>query len=287
MDIRNVFNQLVFKYNGQYCSVLHPPTSKECFDLAVAFTDMLGVPNYPNNPSPFPYNNAYQIYTDYGNFQQKYFDRIENTPDYIPQVGDIVVFSGNYNGGPGHVVIASGTGNTQSFKAFSQNDPTGSRCIIRFYNYDYVLGCLRFKGQGTSTSIETPIDSLVTLKQHLNGKLQDASLIKYYTDDLTRLVDDLISFKKEVNEKNKVITEKDKTIKKMAEDLALALKELSDKEKAFAKSMDHTVSKHMEELLVQEAKYKGVTEELKKCQIKKASWVSDLLDIIKEKWGTK
>ena len=130
------------KHNGQALKTLPNSLPPQCFDLALGWTDNLGVPHYPNNPSPFPYVNAYQIYTDFGTWQGQYFDRIAN--DGVPKAGDLVVWSNSY-GSAGHVAIATGKGDTNSFEAFSQNDPLYSVCAIKTYSYKSVLGWLRCK----------------------------------------------------------------------------------------------------------------------------------------------
>ena len=81
-ELNAKFDQFLANNNGKQVIVL--PSSKQngygqCFDLAVAFTDFLGIPHYQGNPSPFPYPNASQIYTDFGPFQAQYFDRIANS----------------------------------------------------------------------------------------------------------------------------------------------------------------------------------------------------------------
>ena len=54
------------------------------------------------------------------------------------------------------MAVATGVGNYSSFEAFSQNDPTGSVCIKRMYNYNHVLGWLRPKNYITNSP--TPMD---------------------------------------------------------------------------------------------------------------------------------
>ena len=122
------------QYNGKYLSYLSP-TSKECFDVSAKWASLLGVPNVPNNPSCFPYQYAYQIYTDFGSFQSKYFTLIPNTLFNAPLAGDIIVWKPGYNGGPGHTGVATGVGNIFSFQCFEQNDPLGQPCQLRTYGY--------------------------------------------------------------------------------------------------------------------------------------------------------
>jgi len=159
--------EFINKWNGKYLTVLSP--GKQCFDLVVAQTNNLGVPHFPNNPSPFPYANAYQIYTDFGAFQSQYFTRIANPPVGGPLGGDIVVWSYPYNYAGGHTGVATGKGastgaSSDWFECFEQNDPRNKPCQLRNYNFSNVLGWLRPKYYTTLTKeqqmlaiINTPI----------------------------------------------------------------------------------------------------------------------------------
>lgn len=131
-------NEFITKWNYKYCEVTDPTNPNQCFDLVVAWTDNLGIPRV------FPFMFAYQIYTSFGTLQAKYFDRIVNTPDAVPNPGDIVVWGNNYNFAGGHTGIYV-AGDVWSLNAFEQNDPMRSVCHIRNYNYNYVLGWLRPK----------------------------------------------------------------------------------------------------------------------------------------------
>lgn len=73
------------------------------------------------------------------------FDKIANTPDGIPQKGDIMFWNDTV-GFAGHVAtFISGDANT--FKSFDQNWPTNSLCHIQDHSYKGVSGWLRFKTQ--------------------------------------------------------------------------------------------------------------------------------------------
>lgn len=145
------FDQFLQQYNNTFVKVLPNPYPPQCFDLVTKWTDNLGIPHAPGNPSPFPYSNAFQIYTQYGTFQQQYFDRIFNGPNDIPQKGDIVVWNYTYNGGAGHTAIATGVGDVYSIKCFEQNDPENwlakRDSHVRSYSYSNILGWLRPKVQ--------------------------------------------------------------------------------------------------------------------------------------------
>jgi len=130
------FQQFLDKWNNKYISILNP--GKQCFDLVVAWTDNLQILHFPNNPSPFPYEYASQIYTNFNEFQAKYFDRIENGLFNSPQAGDIVIWKPGYNGGAGHTGVATGENTFWTFDCFVQNDPLGSKCYVKTYNYGYL-----------------------------------------------------------------------------------------------------------------------------------------------------
>lgn len=142
-ELNAKFDQLVSDNNNAYISVLNP--GKQCFDVVAEWCKRLGIPNYPGNPSPFPYANASQIYTDYRVFQAQYFEQIPNTPEYIPQKGDIVVWSKDLNGGIGHVAVATGEGTQDWFNSFDQNWKLGSPAQIVKHDYKFVLGALRLR----------------------------------------------------------------------------------------------------------------------------------------------
>lgn len=150
----SIFDKFVSDYNNKPIKIFPNNYPPQCFEEAVKFTDLLGVPHVAGNPSPFPYPNAYQIYTDFGAFQAKYFDRIPNTPDYVPKKGDTVVWAGSLNGGIGHVATATGKGDTNSFEAFSQNWPLGSNAHLMNFSYNHVLGALRYKVSGATPSMD-------------------------------------------------------------------------------------------------------------------------------------
>ena len=190
------FNTFLNLWNGKYVSVLST-TSRECFDLAVKWTDTLGVPHYQNNPSPFPYANASQIYTDFSSFQAQYFDRIANTPDAIPQAGDIIVWSASYNGGVGHVGICTTIADINHFQCFEQNDPIGSNSHLKDYNYAYVLGWLRYKQP--ITDCPAKLSAMTLERDRLNGVItgKDATItdlnkqITTLKTQLTKVVADM------------------------------------------------------------------------------------------------
>lgn len=161
-SILTLYLDLYNTWNEEYCAILDP--GNQCFDLVVAWTDLLEVPHYPDNPSPFPVDNAYQIFTEFGAFQDDYFDLITYSSGLVPQLGDIVVWENAYNGAGGHTGVATGSGNSSTFQAFEQNDPIGSYCHVKSYSYSHVLGWLRPTGIGGTVTDPDVIDYTATFK---------------------------------------------------------------------------------------------------------------------------
>lgn len=74
------------------------------------------------------------------NYPTDYFTRVLNTPDAVPETGDVIIW-GSGLGEYGHVAIFS-EGDVDSFTSFDQNYPTGSKCHFQKHNYNSVLGWL-------------------------------------------------------------------------------------------------------------------------------------------------
>jgi surface antigen len=125
----------------------------QCVDLTQFYNKAIG------NNTPF-WGNAKDIFTQAGSF----YTQVNNTPTGVPVKGDVIVWNGNkpFTGGNGHVAIASGVGDINTFQAWSQNDPTGSKIILKTYNYDYVSGWLHPKNVSSGGSdIQAKYDKLV------------------------------------------------------------------------------------------------------------------------------
>jgi hypothetical protein len=90
------------------------------------------------------------------------YERIENTPEAIPQQGDIIVWeSKSWNGGYGHVAIVQ-TAGLENFTALYQDGILATEpAKIGTYNYINVLGWLRV-GKSPATEIPRVIDTLDT-----------------------------------------------------------------------------------------------------------------------------
>lgn len=184
-ELRSKFDKFLTENNGKFIKVLPNNLNPQCFDLAVAWTDLLGVPHYPNQPSPFPYVNAYEIFTKPNSVSSQYFDFIPNSPTAVPQKGDIIVWDKNLNGGIGHVAVATGNGTVSSFESYDQNWVVGSFSKLIQHSYNYVLGWLRLKvTQSTMDKRPGWFDILSKTEFGTTGweKLTDAQITKWAND---------------------------------------------------------------------------------------------------------
>lgn len=132
-DFFTLFNGTFVDNDGAY--------GDQCVDLAQFYNRAIG------NTKPF-WGNAKDIYQQSGT----YYVQVPNTPQGVPIKGDIVVWSGAFNGGPGHVAIATGIGDVKTFESFDQNFPTGYRCQKVTHSYSYVMGWLRMKNTPSTTN---------------------------------------------------------------------------------------------------------------------------------------
>jgi hypothetical protein len=73
---------------------------------------------------------------------KKYFDKIPNTPEFVPDPGDIVIWDKTPGNIYGHIAIFI-SGDVRAFNSFDQNLPAKAPCGIVHHTYSNVLGFLR------------------------------------------------------------------------------------------------------------------------------------------------
>lgn len=129
-----IFTDFLTKYNGQQNVGNTTENKGECVGLVCVWIEELGLPHV--------WGHAMDLFT---NADENFFEKILNTPDAIPKAGDIIVWKKAFNGTFGHTGIATGTGDLNTFECFEQNDPLGSNCHLKSYNYNNVTGWLRPK----------------------------------------------------------------------------------------------------------------------------------------------
>lgn len=112
----------------------------QCVDLIMNYLDNV------YNLKGVIYADAHHYYNNFNNYSvlKNNFERIKNTPEFIPIKGDICVFNKSSTLPWGHICIATGKGTTKYFESIDQNYG-GKECRKVNHNYNGFLGVLRFK----------------------------------------------------------------------------------------------------------------------------------------------
>jgi hypothetical protein len=132
------FTEFMEKWNGQYLEVAGSSNALyQCVDLANAY--LRDVLNHPI----IEWTNAIDFPSKLPDFTY-----ILNTPDGVPQEGDLVIWGGTY----GHIAIFI-EGDTNSFRSFDQNYPSGTPCHVQGHTYSNVIGWLRSRNETVSKEV--------------------------------------------------------------------------------------------------------------------------------------
>lgn len=109
------FTEFINTYNGKkidYDGV----SGYQCVDLAKLYMNkVLEIKPYAIGNAE-AYWNKFELVT----FLNKNFIKIKNTPTFIPQKGDIVLWDTRH-GKYGHIAVADGIGTTSYFYSYDQN----------------------------------------------------------------------------------------------------------------------------------------------------------------------
>ena len=158
---------------------------------------------------------------NWNKYLPEYFDRIENTPDGIPEPGDIVIWGESY--GPfGHVaVFVKGTAKTLT--CFSQNDPLGALCGLKTYrSYRGVLGWLRCKMSNEPITQDLDIRLKILDENNIKTEGEIRELLGAKAE-LPKLREDKLNADKEIERLRHQVGQ-DKSDLKMESDANIALK---------------------------------------------------------------
>lgn len=131
-------NQFVDKYLGKKID-WDNAYSGQCVDLFRQYVnDVLKL------SQPSGVQGAADFWTNYDRdlILKNNFTKIVNTPDAVPQNGDVILWNRRAGGGFGHVAVFI-SGDVTSFISFDQNWPTLSVCTKTTHNYTNVYGWLR------------------------------------------------------------------------------------------------------------------------------------------------
>jgi hypothetical protein len=113
-----------------------PTTNQQCVDLWRVY-------NQKVVGGPFMYGNAVDFWT---NYPVDFYDKIPNTPEGVPQLGDVIIWGTRY-GKYGHIAVCTDIADVKGFTSFDQNDPINEACHFQPHSYTGVLGWLRPKDQ--------------------------------------------------------------------------------------------------------------------------------------------
>lgn len=212
------FDEFINKYDGKKIDYdgFH---DGQCVDLYRQYVKE--VLEFPQSP---PVEGAKDVWDTY--LKDKY-TRVANTPDGIPDKGDIVIWNSGA-GTYGHIAIFI-EGTTGSFKSFDQNWPAGSSCHIQRHYYSNVLGWLK-PVKREDNMITDEQKRILKFLQEQNATEGDVRAGIGYVRDKTveRLETDVKSLKTQVNDLIKRTSEQD-----------LSIKELSQKLKEAQQSIDN------------------------------------------------
>lgn len=116
----------------------------QCVDL------IKGYLYYVFGINPGTWGNAHAYYDNFYSIPGLYknFTRITNTPSFVPQKGDIIVWRKTARMPYGHIAICTGEGNTSWFYSWDQNwNGRNDACAKIRHDYTGVAGVLRPKNQ--------------------------------------------------------------------------------------------------------------------------------------------
>lgn len=122
----------------------------QCVDLAKHFIkNVLGI-------TPQSIGNAIEYYNkrNTSKYLTDNFTWIDNTKEFVPQIGDLAVFKSK--SGNGHISVCTGDGTTSYFYSYDQNYPSAKHepmTLIK-HNYNSFLGVLRPKKKFTVSAVK-------------------------------------------------------------------------------------------------------------------------------------
>lgn len=129
----NAYNGKSFDYDGV--------SGVQCVDLIKMYLDkVFGI-------KAGAWGNAKDYYENFNKLPLKNnFERIANTPSFVPKKGDIAVWGAGLGNAYGHIAIATGEGNTSNFNSYDLNW-NGKTVHKVNHTYKGFLGVLRPKDQ--------------------------------------------------------------------------------------------------------------------------------------------
>lgn len=186
-------NEFITKWTGKHVDVdgIYPD---QCMDLMHQY--LMDVFDF--SPDVNAAVGAYDVFTEYK--WSNLFERIYNTPDGIPQKGDLIFWDHGV-GAWGHVAIFV-DGDIDFFNSFDANWPIGSLPHIQSHNYSNAAGWLRPKQQATDDMIS--IDKAVFEELVTKATAYDKFAKSGYTQ-IEQVLSEVKQLEQEISDKGKDI----------------------------------------------------------------------------------
>ena len=149
----------------------------QCVDLIKRYLKEVFDLNVPNG-----FGNAIDYYTGFNNKKllNTNFERIENTPSFIPKQGDIMVWNEKRGKGAGHVAICTGIGDTKNFYSYDLNWNGSKKVKEVKHDYKNVLGVLRYKKKEEKKTVNYKMGDLVYLPVLFTGAKENGNVLVEY-----------------------------------------------------------------------------------------------------------
>ena len=198
--MRDKLNRFIDNLNGQFVEVSYKDAIYQCMDLAYLWAFCLDIPK-----AAIQNQYAYQVFTNPKEITYQFFDIIHNTPDGIPQDGDLVVWNKTSGNVAGHIAIAIGGGTTSRFKAFEQNSPLGTNAHVGDKTYSNILGWLRPKVQESAV---TEPNWFKILLQEANLSLENEGEFRAFWEKAVKYDDETQSLKRQIVSANEALADR-------------------------------------------------------------------------------
>lgn len=149
----------------------------QCVDLIKRYLKEVFDLNVPNG-----FGNAIEYYKEYNNKKllNTNFERIENTPSFIPKKGDIMVWNEKRGKGAGHVAICTGIGDTKNFYSYDLNWNGSKKVKEVKHDYKNVLGVLRYKKKEEKKTVNYKMGDLVYIPVLFTGAKENGNVLVEY-----------------------------------------------------------------------------------------------------------
>jgi len=217
--------RFIEKFNGQQNVGNTTENKGQCVGLVMMFVQELNLPHI--------WGHAKDLFV---NADEQFYTKILNTPEAIPQAGDIICWNSKMGSGYGHTAVATGTADLNTLEVFEQNNPTGSNCHLRTYsNYNNVIGWLHPKAPpiADTTNYKTLYEEKVKLETFLRGEIQkkDETI-----NNLNNQISDLEKEKNRLVEELKQQKQELKGLKECPNNLLISTQELNQANQNYEKA---------------------------------------------------